>query len=129
MRVRTLAELLADSYAFIALFEGNERYRRLFSRGKLVTTAMNILEIYGTLLRRYGRDEALAFVRPILSMTVEVPAETAITAAEFRLRMSGEKRPCSHIDAWGWAAAKALGRKFLTGDSAFKGVENVEFVR
>jgi len=127
--VRTLADLLADSFAFIALFEDNERYRRLFSRGGIVTTAMNVLEIYGNLLRRYGREEALGFASPVLPMVVDVPPETALPAAEFRLRMSKEGRPCSHIDAWGWAAAKALGRKFLTGDPAFKGVDNVEFVR
>jgi predicted nucleic acid-binding protein len=124
-----LADLLADSYAFLALIEGNDRYRAIFARGCFVTTAMNVVEVYTALMRRMEPAEARAFAKRMLSVVVEVPPETALSAAEFRRKMRESGKDCSHIDAWGWAAAKALGRKFLTGDQAFKGVENVEFVR
>ena len=121
--------MLADSYAYLAIVEGNERYRCIFQRGGIVTTALNVVEVYGALLRRMDKAEALAFSTALLSSIVDVPPETALRAAEFRRRMTSEKRQCSHIDAWGFCAALALGLKFLTGDPVFKGLENVEFVR
>lgn len=121
--------ILADSYAYLALIEGNERYRRIFQRGGILTTALNVVEVYGALLRRMDQAEALAFSTALLSSIVDVPPETALRAAEFRRRMISDKRQCSHIDAWGYCAAAALGMKFLTGDPVFKGLENVEFVR
>ena len=124
-----MADLLADSYAFLALIEGNDRYKAIFERRNFVTTAMNVVEVYSALLRRMEPAAARELARTMLSSVVEVPPETALAAAEFRRRMRESGMECSHIDAWGWAAAKALGRKFLTGDPAFKGVENVEFVR
>lgn len=124
-----MAELLADSYAFLAFAEGNERYRSILSRGGFVTTALNVLEVYTALMRRMDHHDAREFARGMLSNVADAPPETALEAAEFRRKMLGAGKECSHIDAWGWAAAKALGRRFLTGDPAFKGVENVEFVR
>ena len=120
---------LADSYAFLALVEGNERYRRIFQRGGIQTTALNVVEVYWALLRRMDPDEALAFSSALLSRVVDVPPEAALRAAEFRRRMALEKKHCSHIDAWGYCAAQALGLRFLTGDPVFKGLDNVEFVR
>lgn len=129
MRARILPSLFADSYAFIAFLEGNERYGRLFRRGGLVTSALNVQEVYAILLQRIAREEATSFARSMLSYVAGIPPEVALEAAVFKRRMAGEKRECSHIDAWGYAAAVALKRKFLTGDSAFKRLTNVEFVR
>ena len=124
-----MAEYLADSYAFVAFFEDNERYKRLFASAKIATTAMNVLEVCSVLLRRIDKDEALEFSQAMLSRVVDVRPEVALMAAELRRKMAQEKRQCSLIDAWGYAAAVAHGLKFLTGDPAFKGLENVEFVR
>jgi predicted nucleic acid-binding protein len=124
-----LTDLLADSYAFIGLFEGNERYVRIFRNRQLVTTALNVLEVYATLLRRLGRDEARSYALSLLRLVHEIPSDVALEAGEFRQSMRARRKECSYIDAWGYAAARALGRRFLTGDSAFKGLPNVEFVR
>jgi len=122
-------QILADSYAYLALVEGNERYRRIFQRGGIFTTAMNVVEVCGALLRRMPPDDAIAFSSSILSTVVDVPTEVAIAAAQFRRKMASEGHKCSHIDAWSYCAASALGLRFLTGDPVFKGLENVEFVR
>jgi hypothetical protein len=124
-----LAEFLADSFAFIAHFEGNPRYVRIFSTAAILTTAMNVVEIHSTLLRRVDPEKALVFSKLALAKVIDVPSEVAIRAAEFKRKMTLQKLNCSHIDAWGYCAAQALRMKFLTGDPVFKGLENVEFVR
>jgi predicted nucleic acid-binding protein len=129
MRGRNLPEYFADSYAFVAFLEGNGRYVRIFKRKALCTSALNILELYGTLLRRFDPAEARASSVPFLPLVVSGAADVALAAGEFRHRMRARRRDCSYIDAWGYAMAQEIGVPFLTGDPSFKAVENVEFVR
>jgi predicted nucleic acid-binding protein len=124
-----LVDFLADSYALVAFLEGNDRYERLFRRKILATTALNVLEVYATLLRRLASVEAREVCAGLLPLTVPVPAEVALMAGEFRHRMRSMRKGCSYIDAWGYAAARYLGVPFLTGDPSFRGVEHVEFVQ
>jgi len=124
-----LTELLADSYAFFALWEGNDRYVRIFRQKKVVTTALNVLEVYATLLRRLGPQVATPNARACAALVVQVPSEAAFTAGEFKQKMRAERKDCSYIDAWGYGASRTLGLEFLTGDPTFKGVEGVRFVR
>lgn len=124
-----MADYLADSYALVAFLEGNDRYTRLFRRKELATTALNVLEVYATLLRRVSGPEAREIGSALLPLVVPVAPEVALVAGEFRHRMRSTKRDCSYIDAWSYAAAADLGIPFLTGDPAFRGLKNVEFVR
>jgi predicted nucleic acid-binding protein len=43
--------------------------------------------------------------------------------------MKKEKKNLSYVDALGYIIAGKLGIKFLTGDNAFGGMENVEYVK
>jgi predicted nucleic acid-binding protein len=124
-----LADFLGDSYAFVALFEGNARYARILRHKSVVTTSLNVIEVYATLLRRLESSEARTHALALLPLVREIPPETAIAAGEFRRSMQARKRDCSYIDSWGYASAQALGIRFLTGDPAFKGIEQVAFVR
>ena len=124
-----MPDLFADSYAFVAHLEGNERYVRIFRRKEVVTSALNLLEVYATLLRRVDRAESRELTASIVPMVVTVPPEVAISAGDFRQSMRAQKRDCSYIDAWGYAAAQHLGVPFLTGDPSFRHIEGVEFVR
>jgi predicted nucleic acid-binding protein len=124
-----LPDCFADSFAFVAYLQGNPRYVRIFERKTLCTSALNILELYATLLRRLGRAEARASSVPFLSLVVSGAADVALVAGEFRQLMRARRRDCSYIDAWGYAMAQEIGIPFLTGDPSFKSVENVEFVR
>lgn len=124
-----MADLLADSYAFIELFGGNPRYAEVFRSHAISTTALNVMEVYAALLRRIDRAEALTHARSMLPAIVEVPREAALRAAEFRTEMREKKRNCSHVDAWGYVAAAATRRRFLTGNESFRGLPNVEFVK
>ncbi len=124
-----MVDLFADSYALVAVLEGNERYVRIFRRKDVVTSSLNLLEVYATLLRRIDPVESRELASGILAMIVPVPPEVAFIAGEFRQSMRSHRKDCSYIDAWGYAAAGNLGVPFLTGDPAFRGVEGVQFVR
>ena len=124
-----MPDLFADSYALVAFLEGNDRYVRIFQSKTLVTTALNVLEVYGTLLRRIDRREARELASGFLPIAVSAPAEASLAAAEFRHSMRARKKDCSYVDAWGYSVAHQLSIRFLTGDHAFRHVENVEFVR
>ena len=127
--MRRLPDYFADSYALVAYLEGNPRYVRIFQRKSLCTSALNVLELYGTLLRRLSKGEARASSIPFLPLVRVGTPEVALEAAEFRQRMRVKKRDCSYIDAWGYAMAREIGVPFLTGDPSFKAVQDVEFVR
>lgn len=125
-----MADFLADTYAFIEHSGGSPRYARIFRQNALATTSLNVVEIYSTLIRRgVASEEAREYARACLALVLPVPARTALRAGEFHaeLRKTGVK--ASYIDAWGYAAAELLGRRFLTGDEAFRGLPNVEFVK
>jgi predicted nucleic acid-binding protein len=124
-----LADYFADSFALVALLEENPRYTAIFRRREIVTSALNVLEVYSTLLRRVPKAEAREIAIRLLAGVADVPDDVALNAAEFRATMRARHRDCSYIDAWGFAAAQALGLPFLTGDPVFKGLTGVEFVR
>ncbi len=124
-----MTDFLADSYAMVAFLEGNERYVRIFRRKTIATTALNVLEVYAALLRRLDRREARRLSVGFLPIVATVPPEVALSAGEFRQFMRTLKRDCSYIDAWGYAAARHMEVPFLTGDSVFKTIKHVEFVR
>ncbi len=124
-----MADCFADSYGLVALLAGERRYARIFQSEDVVTSAMNVLEVYATLLRKVPPSEARAVAIGLLGSVIEVPTEVAFSAAEFRQRMRARRRDCSYIDAWGYAAARHFSIPFLTGDSAFEGIDGVRFLR
>jgi len=124
-----LPDLFADSYALVALLEGNDHYIRIFRENEVVTSSINVLEVYATLLRRIDPSEARKIAIGLLTMVTPIPPEVALSAAEFRHSLRARKRDCSYASAWGYTAAQHLRVPFLTGDPAFRVVEHVKFVQ
>lgn len=124
-----MADLLADSYAFFEHVGGNPRYKQVFQERDVVTTALNVLEVYHVLRRQLAPQVALRHAQACFSYITDVPRDTVFAAAVFKEDMVRRKRNCSYIDAWGYSSARALGRRFLTGDRAFDGIAQVEFVK
>jgi hypothetical protein len=134
--MRTLGELLADTYAFVEALSGNPRYERILRSPAVVTTANNVQELhYALCIRGVPQEEADRIAGGALARVVEVPASVALDASRTRVasndaqRRARSKLRMSHVDAWGYAAAQALGLKFLTGDPIFRKLPGVEFVR
>ena len=124
-----MPDLFADSYAFFARAEGNPRYLRLFQHRSVVTSALNLVEVYGVMLRRLEPELARRHAHACARYLTAIPDDVAFEAAQFKRRMEADRRNCSTVDAWGYSAAQRLGCPFLTGDIPFKGLPNVEFVR
>lgn len=84
-------------------------------------------EVYHGLLRDVGEKEAENFLEQYYPLIIDFNEEDIKKAAQ--LRIEHKKRNLSMADCIGFALAKRLGIKFLTGDKEFKDFDNVKFVK
>jgi len=116
-----------DSYAIIAYFEGNVRYRKYFESATGITTFYNALEVYYAYLRKYGREAAEEILMALTEWVITPTMSDVAPSMKFRLQ--NKKAKLSYIDCLGYEIAKRESCKFLTGDKEFKNMKNVEFVQ
>ncbi len=116
-----------DTYALYELVVGNPNYTNFFSDVGIITTRLNLMELYYGLLRDYDRKIADKYYNVFVGYMVEINNETIKQAMVFRLLNKNKK--LSYVDCIGYILAKKRGIKFLTGDKEFEGMENVEFVK
>lgn len=115
-----------DTYAFYEIYEGNENYKKYEGCG-IVTTKLNLFEIYLTILRDYGENDAEKIFNNYYEFVKDFNGNVIKGAAELKVKLN--RRDLSMTDCIGYCAAKYLGIKFLTGDRQFQDMENVEFVK
>jgi predicted nucleic acid-binding protein len=83
------------------------------------------VELYLAILRDRGEDEARRAFARFRPISIEPEDEWLFEAMTLKVR-----RPkLSYVDAVGYTAARRLGARFLTGDEAFRRLEDVEFCR
>ncbi len=116
-----------DSYAVIEYLRGNGKYSKYFDSSTGVITHMNLVEIHHTLMRLFPEREADTAAGSLEKLVVIPKLHNIIFASKFRLK--NKRLDMSYADCLGYAVAKDMKIKFLTGDKAFKGFENVEFVQ
>ena len=116
-----------DSYAMYELAQGAENYKEYFSDVAVITTIMNLYELYYALMRENLPLVAESFFDRFLSVCVKIEPNAIKESALFRLQ--NKKMDLSYVDALGYITAKNHGAIFLTGDDAFKKLPNVEFVK
>lgn len=116
-----------DSYAVIEYLNDNPRFRKYFEEHKGILTLLNILEVYYSVLNYAGKEKADTVLETLFPIAVEPSRETARKAMLFRLEQ--KKQDLSYADCLGYQAALDRGIKFLTGDSKFREMKNVEFVK
>lgn len=117
-----------DTYALLEIFYGNERYRKYLDVD-VITTKLNLMEIYYHLLRVEGEDVANHYYDETIGYAIDFDDTDIKESMRFRLKMKKGKKNLSYIDALGYIIAEKLGIKFLTGDNAFEGMDNVESVK
>ncbi len=117
----------ADTYAIIDYLKGNPVYKKYFTDHEIITTKMNLLEVYYWTLLEETKEKADENYHTFLANTVEVNDETLKQSAQFRFHHKHKK--VSYIDALGYQTAQVHKVKFLTGDKAFQSIPNVEFIR
>ncbi len=113
-----------DSYAIIELLLRNPAYKK-YLEFPLVTTILNKIEIYWWAITRYNRGLADNLLSSIKHC--EISDEVVRKAMLFRKQHS--KRKFSYADAIGYAFAREHSLLFLTGDSQFRGLPGVQFVK
>lgn len=115
-----------DTYALVEMALQNPSYGRYIDFA-LVVTPLNVGEYYLYMVRTYGHDLAKEKLKALSFKVAEITQNTVIEAAEFKLIHN--KKEVSWADCIGYVTAQKLGLRFLTGDSQFKGLPNVEFVK
>ncbi|HLC64916.1 MAG TPA: PIN domain-containing protein [Candidatus Nanoarchaeia archaeon] len=115
-----------DTYALIEIAEGNQAYQK-FLESDVVTLKENLAELFYFLLKKYDEKAADFFLEKFSRITAELPISVIPKAMIFRY--NHKKTSFSYIDCFGYVYALEDKRFFLTGDRAFKGMENVELVR
>lgn len=116
-----------DTYALYAIARGWPTYATYASSHRIVTTLLNLYELYYTLLKECDRNLAEEFFQRIMPFCTAIRHETIKKAAQFRLE--NIKRKLSYIDCLGYTIAKEHHIPFLTGDKGFQDIPGVEYVK
>ena len=124
MEVRTF---FFDTYALYEIIEGGENYKRYTKSIVIVTTKLNLMELFYGLLIRYDEKIANNFYEKFLLYCTGIEDNTIKKAMIFRAL--NKKRNLSYVDCIGYILAKQRNVKFLTGDKEFENMDNVEFVK
>ncbi len=119
-----------DSYALIEINKGSKDYIK-YSELKFVTTILNLMEFYYALLKLIDKELAKVKFQSYLNNCIDIDDDIIAEATEFRYIFNkiNTKNKISYIDAIGYITAKNLNIKFLTGDSAFEYLDNIEYVK
>lgn len=115
-----------DTYALIEIIGGNENYKK-YTRQVLMTSQLNLMELYYAFLRDYDKQTAEKYFNLLSDLIIPVPVEIIKLAMDFKLQH--KKENLSYVDCIGYCLAYDMGIKFLTGDKGFGDKDNVEFVK
>ncbi len=115
-----------DTYAIIEMWKGNPKYVP-FEEFPFVVSAINIGEFYEFLIRALGENKAEYFLKLNTFQIIDIDKEMVLEAVKFRIK--NKKKNISWADSIGYVLAKKNHLRFLTGDSQFKDLPNVEFVQ
>jgi uncharacterized protein len=118
---------LADSYAIVEYFKGNVNYKKYFEKNKIITTKLNLMEVYYSALVNSTKENANKYYDSLVSECILVSDQVVKDALQFRYE--NRKQRLAYIGAIGYQLSLELGVKFLTGDKEFEKMKNVEFVK
>ncbi len=116
-----------DTYAFAEIIAGNPAYATYTKEVECITTRLNLMELYYVVLRVQGKEAAELQYARFLKHCISFSNMDIKEACQFKFEHKSKN--VSYIDCLGYVMALRRGAKFLTGDTAFKGLTNVEFVR
>ena len=119
-----------DTYALIEIEKGNKNYKP-YMKAEIITTKLNLIEFYNSLLVDFNEEVADRKFEVYVDNCVLVMDEDIKNGVKFRMQMRNKNKlyKPSFVDCIGYVIALRFGVKFLTGDNAFKDLDNVEFVK
>lgn len=117
-----------DTYAIIEIDKGNPNYKNFVIEPiRAITTIFNLIEAYFIYLKKFGEVDANRIYDNIKPIVKSI--DDSIVKSAMKFKFANQKIRYSIADCIGYVAALKFEAKFLTGDYAFKGLKNVEFVR
>ena len=115
-----------DTYALVEITKKNPSYVNYFDE-PVSTSLFNLIELYYACLKDFDEEKAIETYYKFKNSVIPVTDEIIFEAMKFRKLHINKK--FSYIDCIGYNFALKNNLKFLTGDKAFEGMENVEFVK
>ncbi|MEK6808432.1 MAG: PIN domain-containing protein [Nanoarchaeota archaeon] len=115
-----------DTYAMIELSKGNENYKEFIGVASM-TTRFNLVELYFYFLKNSNENIADEIYSKFKSY--EIPVTDKIIKEAMKFKINHIKRRFSFADCIGYISSLNENAKFLTGDSQFKDMPNVVYVR
>jgi predicted nucleic acid-binding protein len=119
--------LFFDTYAFFEIIRGNKDYMRFAKGIAIITTKLNLMELYYGILIVKGEQDADKYYDKLAKFVVDIDNDIIKEAMKFRAK--NKDRSLSYADCIGYIIALKNNIKFLTGDEQFKDLQNVEFVK
>ena len=128
---KRLTEYFFDTYALQEIEEGSENYAAYSGELGIVTTKLNLMELYHNYFKLKGKDTAELSFEHFKDFCLDINDDIFKEAAVMRVQLKKESKSSnvSYVDCIGYVIAKKLKIKFLTGDREFETLENVEFVK
>ena len=128
---KRLTEYFFDTYALQEIEEGSENYAAYSGELGIVTTKLNLMELYHNYFKLKGKDAAELSFEHFKDFCLDINDDVFKEAAVMRAQLKKESKSSnvSYVDCIGYVIAKKLKIKFLTGDREFETLENVEFVK
>lgn len=117
-----------DTYALIEIIRGNPSYSD-YAKEQFITTRLNLMELYYTLLRLFGEEKADNYFNIFLPSCVPVKNDIIKSAMKFRLEQRMKKNLISYVDCISYFVALGSNVRLLTGEKHFLGLKNVELVK
>ena len=127
MRMTEEVILFYDTYAILEIIKGNANYKNYLKNIGIVTTKLNLMELYYRLYILHGLETAELYYQKYKPFVIEV--DDSIIKKAMIFKAENRKKDLSYVDCIGYVFAKENKIKFLTGDNQFEGMENVEFVK
>lgn len=126
-----LTDYFFDTYALQEIEEGSEKYIPFSAEIGVVTTKLNLMELYHNYFKLKGLAYAEMAFKHFKDFCIGTTDETLKEAAMMRAEIKAKSKSSnlSYVDCIGYVLAKKMKIKFLTGDREFEGMDNVEFVK
>ena len=115
-----------DSYAIVEIVKKSSNYEK-YSGEVVVFSLLNLIEVSYIVLLEKRIEEAQLVYDKLRPYVCEIPDDVILDAIQFRL--NNRRESYSYADCIGYSYALKKGLLFLTGDDAFNGLLNVEFVK
>ncbi len=129
---RTPSSLVVDSWAWLELFSGSDRGKRVEKEiekaEKVFTSAISLAEVVSVATRRKRpTEEKIAVIRS-QSVVLVPSSDDAVEAGLLHAEAKAEAPGFSLADAFVLQAARKLGARVLTGDPDFRGIKDAELI-